>query len=423
MHRSWLRVLLGLIALLMLSDFIFRGILPALGPGKNDFSEVFIGAWMWRHGLNFYDVSLATATGNSLGNTQVNIVLIYPPTALVLIAPFTFLPWKLANLLWLLLGLAGTAAAILLLIKLAGLQIWEDRALLLGTFVLAFDPLHHAFHLGNVALIAVPLCFLGVYLAQKNSDSSAGLVLGIAAALKPQLGVWFLAFYLLQMRKRVWAGTGLLTLALLVALLRYPVPLKTLFSSYLSNLSYWFGPGRLYGFTEGALPFHVNNTQVVFYQLLHNAQAANFLSFAMFLIGLAVWGLAVWRTRAHLPAPLALASLAALSFVALYHSVSDVTVLLLALCWIFGEKQESARWTKQTACVLFALLMLPGHSALMRMTPHLAAWVTDAWWWKLFVARYFVWLLIALNLVLLRALIAAGEERLRVHQPALLSAA
>src|ERR1700730_971574 len=167
MNRGWLRTLLGLIALLMLADFVFRGIVPALGPGKNDFSEVYVGAWMWRHGQNFYDAPLATAIGDSLGNTRVNIVLIYPPTALVLISPLTFLPWKLANLLWLLIGLAGIAVTIALLIRLSGLRMWEDRALLLATFVLAFDPLHQAFHQGNVALVAVPLCFLGVFLAQE----------------------------------------------------------------------------------------------------------------------------------------------------------------------------------------------------------------------------------------------------------------
>ena len=92
MNRRWLRLLLGLIAIVMLADFVFRGIVPALSGSKNDFSEVYVGAWMWRHGQNSYDAALATATGNLIANTRVNIILIYPPTALVLIAPFTFQP-------------------------------------------------------------------------------------------------------------------------------------------------------------------------------------------------------------------------------------------------------------------------------------------------------------------------------------------
>jgi hypothetical protein len=412
MNRGWLRALLGLIALLMLADFVFRGIAPALGPGKNDFSEVYVGAWMWRHEQNFYDAPLATAIGDSLGNTRVNIVLIYPPTALVLIAPLTFLPWKLANLLWLLIGLAGIAVTIALLIRLSGLRMWEDRALLLATFVLAFDPLHQAFHQGNVALVAVPLCFLGVFFAEDNRDWAAGVTLGIAAALKPQLGIWFLAFYFLQLRKRVFVGSLLPAAALALAFVRYPVPAETLISSYRSNLLYWFGPGRLYGFTEGALPFHVNNTQVIFFQLLHNIGAANFLAYGLFVCGLMVWIVAVWRARFRVSAPLPIASLTALSFVALYHSVSDATILTLALCWAIGDRErpQHARWARCATSVIFLLLMLPGHSVLMRVTPHLALWVTDSWEWKLLIARYFVWLLAALNIVLLLALIESSHS-------------
>jgi hypothetical protein len=411
MSRRWLRVTLGLIAILMLADFVFRGIVPAVSGSKNDFAEVYVGAWMWRHGQNFYDVPLTTATGNLIANTGVKIVLIYPPTALVLIAPFTFLPWISANVLWLLLGLAGVAATIALLVKLAGFRAWDDRALLLGTYVLAFDPVHQAFHLGNVALFAVPLCFLGIYLAEKRDDFASGFALCLAAALKPQLGVWVLAFYLLQLRRRVFLGALLPAVGLALAFSRYPVPLATLISSYRSNLQYWFGPGRLYGFTEGALPFHVNNTQVIFYQLLHRAQAANLLAYGLFACSLMVWGLAVWRGRFRVPVPLAVASLLALSFVSLYHSVSDVTVLTLALCWALQQDGEQRSWTKITACVLFLLLMLPGHSALMRLSPYMSPGIAESWWWRLFVARYFVWLLVGINVVFLWALMdAAGNS-------------
>ncbi len=392
----------------MLADFIFRGIIPALGPGKNDFSEVYVGAWLWRHGQNFYDVTLATIAGNNLGNTHVNIALIYPPTALVLFAPFTFLPFPAANFLWLLLGLAGIAVTIGLLIEFAGLRAWNDRSLVLGTLILAFDPLHQAFHLGNVALVAVPLCFLGLYLAKGRRDFYAGLVLGIATALKPQLGLWFLVFYLMQFRKRLFAGALLPAVVLALTFVRYPVSTATLISGYRSNLHYWFAPGRLYGFTEGALPFHVNITQVIFYQLVHQAQAANVLAYSLFACGLILWAFAVYRCRFRMSVPLAISSLAALSFIALYHSVSDVTVLTLALGWVFSDVGKRWHWTKRTTFVLFLLLALPGHSALMRSTPYLSSRLTESWWWNLLVARYFVWLLVSLNAVLLYALLQAS---------------
>lgn len=410
MNRRWLRILLGLIAVLMLADFVFRGIIPALGPGKNDFSEVYVGAWLWRHGQNFYDSAVTTAAGNQLAGTHVNIVLIYPPTTLVLMAPFTLLPWAWANLAWLLLGLVGAGSTIVLLVRLARFERWEDRALVLATFILAFDPLHQAFHLGNVALVAVPLCLLGIYLAERRQDFAAGVVLATAAALKPQLGLLVLCFYLLRLRTRFMAGVLLPGLALGLALARYPVPLATLISSYRGNLHYWFAPGKLYGFTEGALPFHVNNTQVILYHLLHRVQAANWLAHGLAVCGLGIWGAAAWRARFRLPVPLAISSLLALSFISLYHSVSDATVLTLALSWAYREEQRPGAWAPRATCIIFLLLMLPGHSALMRVTPHLGTGVTESWWWRLLVARYFIWLLVTLNAVLLYAMTTSSRQ-------------
>jgi hypothetical protein len=145
----------------------------------------------------------------------------------------------------------------------------------------------------------------------------------------------------------------------------------------------------------------VNIIQIILYQLLHSVLASSLIAHTIFVSGLAIWILLLWRTNFRISAPLAISSLLALSFLSLYHSVSDATILTLALCWaIPGEHQP---WTriKIVTCVLFLLMMLPGHSALMRLSPHIGASITMAWWWNLFVARYFVWLLLALSVVLL----------------------
>ena len=55
-------------------------------------------------------------------------------------------------------------------------------------------------------------------------------------------------------------------------------------------------------------------------------------------------------------------------------------------------------------------MMLPGHSVLMRLSPHIAESITTTWWWNLFVARYFVWLLVALNVTLLFGLREAARN-------------
>lgn len=158
-------------------------------------------------------------------------------------------------------------------------------------------------------------------------------------------------------------------------------------------------------FTDGAFPFNVNYLQILLYQLWHSVAGAKALARLFFLAGLGTWIFAVWRLRVQVPAHLAISSLLALSFVSLYHSVSDATALTLALCWALRKEGESWTLAKRALCVIFVLMLLPGHSVLIRIAPHLGQAITAAWWWKLLVARYFVWLLLAFNAVLLYALL------------------
>jgi hypothetical protein len=394
-------LLLSAVALLMVSDFVLRGVVPAFEPRVKDFSEIYTCAWLWRHGQNFCHSSLVEATRRQLVGASTQVAPIYPPTTFALISPFTFLTWGWANLVWLLLALAGVAATIFLLWRLGGSRAWSLGTMAFITFLLSFDPLHQAFHLGNVALLVVPLVLWAILFAERGQDWHAGLVVGFAITLKPQIAIWVLLYYLLQGRKRIFFGALAAGACGLAILLVRPIQLFNAIPDYRANLHYWFAPGRPFGFTSGALPFHVNIIQIILYQLLHSVLASSLIAHTIFVSGLAIWILLLWRTNFRISAPLAISSLLALSFLSLYHSVSDATILTLALCWaIPGEHQP---WTriKIVTCVLFLLMMLPGHSALMRLSPHIGASITMAWWWNLFVARYFVWLLLALSVVLL----------------------
>jgi hypothetical protein len=405
----------------MVADFIGRGIALAFTPGKTDFTEIYTGAWLWRHGQNFYDSTLATRTAAQLTGANAFEAIVYPPSALATFTPFTFLPWGWANLLCLSLALISIAITIQLLIRIGKFRLWEQSALLLIAFMLMFDPVHQAFHLGNIALLVVPVVLGSIHLAETRRDFAAGTLISFATLLKPQIGIWVLLFYVIQLRKWIVMGAVLPTLPFAFALWRYPVRLATLVSGYRQNLQHHFGVGGHLGFTKGALPFHVNIFQVILYQLWPSVKGVSILAHSMFVCGLAVWAYALWRSRFRVPTPLAISSLMALSFVSLYHSVSDVVVLTLVLCWAIRKEGEEQTWSwqRRLTCVIFVIMLLPGHSALMRVTPHLVVSITNAWWWNLFVARYFVWLLFILNVVLLWALVTSREDRLSDAIPTL----
>lgn len=406
--------LMILIAALMLADFIGRALVPAFRPEKTDFSELYASSWLWRHGANPYDVKGATEAQTRLVGCSVYLAPIYPLSTFVLVAPFTFITWGWANFLWLTFGLCGIFATIALLLRLRASTGWELGTAVLATFILTFDPLHQSFHLGNIALFVVPLSFLAIVLAEAHLDRSAGFLLGLATCLKPQLGIWILAYYLLRKRFRICGSAICVATAIAAALLLHPIPWVDTLRSYQANLHYWFAPGRPYGFTEGSLPFHVNITQVVIYQIVRNVLAANLIAYALFLAGITLWAVVLWRSGDRVPAPLAIASGLALSFLAVYHSVSDVPSLLLALCWAFPSTARPpwAMWTlwQRLACLIFLGLMLPGHSVLMRTTARIPLSLMSAWWWNLFVARYFVWLLLSLAIVLLVGVVVESRK-------------
>lgn len=200
----------------MFADFIFRGVAHAFDPGKTDFLEVYTGAWLWRHGQNFYDAALATRTAAQFAGTDMLEAIVYPPSAFVLFSPLSFLPWGWANLVCLLLLIIAILVTILLLIRIAKLDVSQPRTLLLIAFALAFDPIHQALHLGNIALLVVPLCLGGVRAAEAKHDFLAGFLVALATLLKPQLGVWLVVFYLIQWR--AWFMVGVAAPALPVLL-------------------------------------------------------------------------------------------------------------------------------------------------------------------------------------------------------------
>jgi hypothetical protein len=404
-------LLLSAVALLMVSDFVLRGVVLAFEPSRTGFSELYTSAWLWRHGQNSYNSILTTSTQQRLVGVSVQAAPIYPLTTFVLISPFTFLPWRWANFLWLLLGLAAVAATIFLLLRIRGDRVWDLRTMVFITFLLSFAPLHQAFHLGNVALLVVPLALWAILLAERHQYWGAGLAVGIALCLKPQIGIWVLLYYLLRGRKQVLFGaltTGAFVAAIL--LLR-PIPFFNAISDYRANLQYWFAPGRPFGFTPGAFPYHVNIIQIILYQLLHSVFASNLIAHALFVSGVTAWILILRLNRFRIPASLAISSLLALSFLSLYHSVPDATILTLALCWAIPTEHQAWTRIEILTCALFLLLMLPGHSLLMRLSPHLDGSITTAWWWNLFVTRYFVWLLLALNIVLFFGLWDSARSR------------
>ena len=189
MRNAVIWVVLCALAVLMVSNYLTGAIFLAFKPSGSDFSELYAGSWLWRQNQNPYDPALATSARQRTVGSSAEIFLINFPTSLVLVAPFTALPWAWANLFFLLLGLIGLAATIFSVLRLRGHPSWTIGTVSLAVFVLAFSPLRIAFQWGNIVVLVLPLSVLTIVFAEHKQDWLAGVLLALACCLKPQIGI------------------------------------------------------------------------------------------------------------------------------------------------------------------------------------------------------------------------------------------
>ena len=401
MRKTAIWLILGVLAVVMMVNYLTGALLPAFKPSNSDFSELYATSWMWRHGQNPYDPALAAAARQNVVGQSGPIYLVNVPTGLVVAAPFTLLPWGWANFVFLLLGVAGIVATILALLRLRGRVAWNLETASIVVFLLAFSPLRIAFQWGNVVLLVVPFSVLTILLAKYRRDWVAGLLLGLATCLKPQIGIWIAIYYLLRGRFKIVGPAIAVGVTVSALFFLHPIPLHVLLSSYRANLEHWFAPGGLYGFTEGSVSFNLLRTQGIFYRLVHSVAAASWMAYVLFLVFGGLWVVLLWRFREKIPSPLAVVTLIAISFLAFYHSIPDVALITLAVVDAFPQSLTSWTTLQKWICLLLFIVMLPQRSMFVFLIHHLSAHITQSWWWDLFFTRYMVWLLVALSIALL----------------------
>ncbi|MGA9392492.1 MAG: glycosyltransferase family 87 protein [Candidatus Sulfotelmatobacter sp.] len=406
---------LAVLVLLMFGGLVDRGIVPAVTHRKsdasssNDFAGPWIGAWMWRHGQNPYDVALTSVVGREFLKYDRPVVLIYPATACMLLAPFTFLSWNTANFLWSVLCVIGVLAVALVLLKLGSLKSEDIRSWLLVAIIFSLTPLRAGVLVENPAIVSIALCLSAVYLASLEKDIAAGIVLAMATALKPNLCIWILLFYLLRRRWRLslsFVISGVVITSLTLA--RVPLSPSRLLANYMQNIQETLSSGGSNAFIAGT---HLGllDLQVVLYPMV--GRPASMLAYLIFAIGLGMWFWAVQRNPSC-PETLALSSLLALGFLPIYHRAYDVGILTLSLCWALARAGDVSRLLRRTTLILMLLFLIPERLFGAFAIAYLPATVRSTPWWYMIVLPHSVWILLLLNIALLCALVQLrhGDE-------------
>jgi hypothetical protein len=153
--------------------------------------------------------ALKALMGEGVGGGFVNI-----PAVAYLFAPFAWLPPRIAAVLFTVIGIALTVGAWLLLVRLARLERREQW--LLALLFLVNGPLLSGIKWANISYFLVFLLAAGLVLLRGQRSFAAGLLLGLAAVLKPAL-VLFGIFFLLRRDLRGVLGFALVGVTTVVA--------------------------------------------------------------------------------------------------------------------------------------------------------------------------------------------------------------
>jgi Glycosyltransferase family 87 len=415
------------LALLLLAgtEFVARGPVRAIqtATGFNDFLSPYIQADAFVKGLDPYSPQVLlqlwpeqalhflflpkeVANGSLVANR--GIPTAYPITALVLIAPFTLLPWNFAYALWLALNLVLFAIMVWALVELAGFSghLWEPRAILLLAGVLALAPFHTGIVTGNVTLVAVELSVVGIWAARRHYDIAAGVLLAVAAGLKPQIGLCFLLYYLLRRRWRLCGiAVALLACGAGLGLLRLEFGHTPWLANFLNDNHTLLETGVLGNFTSiNPTRFGLINLQVALYPILGSVRVTNVVAVVTGGVLLVAWMVSVAGKEPEGDRELLeLSAIAVISLLPVYHRFYDATLLVLPLCWTLMSFRRARKFA-----VISLLLMLPflapGGTLLetMEVGGSIPAGLSQHWWWDAFVMAHQVWALLFLGILLRR---------------------
>jgi hypothetical protein len=420
--NKWTALCLALL-LLAGAEFVLRGPGRAvyLATQYNDFLSLYIQAHAWVRGQDPYSPEtllslwpaeashfsfLAKEVADGSIIAKRGIPTAYPITSLVLIAPFSLLPWLVAYALWLAINLALFSIMLCALVALAGLSYREPSAVLLVSITLALAPFHTGIVTANVTLVAVELGVIAVWTARARHDVTTAVLVAMSVGLKPQIGFCFLLYYLARRRWRIF-GMIVLVVVLIAGsgLLRLELGHTSWLRNYVNDNRVLLETGILANFTPiNPTRFGLINLQVVLYQLVRSTRLANNLAFSVGVVFLVVWAVGMWRGRARNDLEmLDLSAIAIASLLPVYHRFYDAALLVLPLCWVFVSFRK-ARMLGSLSLMLVLPFLIPGGTILdsMERSGRIPPTLAGRWWWEVIVVPHQVWMLFFLAVLLLK---------------------
>lgn len=368
--------------LLLLGSAVFVLLGIALESGSSygmiDFKAIYYGArcvlqhhdpYQESQFLSVYQAEEGSFPSNPAASRSVRQAIpicINLPSALLLVAPLAGFPWRVAQVLWMLLTALG--------LPLAALLIWEVAAqytvrvsAALAFLILANSEL--LLVVGNASGIVVSLCVIGVWCLMRERLVWAGMAcLAAALLLKPQDAVFLWIYFLLAggvHRKRALQTAAMALAIVIVAAVWVGHVAPHWFGELSANIAATSVRGGLNDPGPISMGGHglgmVVSLQEFFSFFQDNPHFYNPLSLAVSGVLLLLWAVKTLRGgSAPRTAWFGIATIAALCMLPVYHRAYDARLLLLTLpaCALLWTQRGALRWW--AVCLTCAAILCTG---------------------------------------------------------------
>lgn len=415
-HRRRRLFILAATVLLAAAMLMVRS-LPNAMEGGHDFALIYASARAMWDGENPYQTqpvqdALAQAgyQGELLTTTNFQPG-VYPPSTYVVLGPLAKLSWRPAVWAWLAIHLAAIAALVALLRRM-GWPKDEDRithSLIAAVIVLAAAPLHTGLRVGQIALLTTLLIIASFGQSLRKRALIAGALGGIAMALKPQLGVIMLAYFITRAK---WKSASACAAVFAVLNGVGVIWLNTHRSDWLNSfLTSWrqFSVGGAGDMSnQGMAPFHFVTLNYLLHQLTDHRTMVGAIVVAFGAVTTLVAMLFVGRRRDNRSELLFISILTTACLLSAPHRFYDAVALTMPAIWLAGQwrRPSSNRTTTYLGLAALAAFLIPGAAMLYRART--AGWVSEpisqSLGWRLLVMPHQIWALLMLLIVMLVAL-------------------
>jgi hypothetical protein len=284
------------------------------------------------------------------------VVPVYPPSLLPLAALAAWADWTTAKQIWLGLNLAACAAAFWATLSL--LRPWPRSRPLALLYGLLLSPVQSAIAYGQPVVIAGALVIGSVYFSISKRPIVSGLLLGIAAAAKPNVALTAVLFVLIEGQvQTLIAGAVICGAIWLAAILRaWPDSLAWI-PQWLSTMHASLSEGTNNFTILGPEPYKLVQLQTVAGVFTTNQAIANWISYAVTGAMLAAYLIWIREKRLYATPFVTLAVVMPLTTLVTNHRYHDLYLLLLVLplCGLLFERRE---WRLLIPLAVPALLLI-----------------------------------------------------------------